>query len=189
MLTSTPCAMDFSLTGIPPNPGLRHELERLDVQAMRERLLALDPDPGSRPAEPRADDPRDRDSRIRGPPLRRLRTRTPPPWQPLRIGLAADLDVIDRRLDERSRRQVDEASSWRPGRTRRRSAADRGCFDWHRIRRSAGPHPRELTLGELPLAMPSRIDAMRAANYAGGAGPTRPLVRDRARPLPVSSAT
>jgi tRNA dimethylallyltransferase len=35
-----------------------------------------------------------------------LRTRTPPSWSALRIGLTASLEVIDRRLDERSRRQV-----------------------------------------------------------------------------------
>ena len=36
----------FSLTGVPPNPKLRAELETLDVSALRERLLELDPDPG-----------------------------------------------------------------------------------------------------------------------------------------------
>ena len=38
--------------------------------------------------------------------LRRLRTRTPPAWQAVRIGLSAPLEVIDRRLEERSRQQV-----------------------------------------------------------------------------------
>ena len=42
-----------------------------------------------------------------GPPLRRLRTRTPPAWHPLRIGLEASLDAIDSRLEARSRRQVE----------------------------------------------------------------------------------
>jgi len=97
----------FSLTGIPPDPILRAELERLQTSALRERLLAIDPDPGV-----------DLDNPVRivraieiveaaGPPLRRLRTRTPPPWSALRIGLNADLDVIDRRLADRSRRQVE----------------------------------------------------------------------------------
>src|ERR1700688_3411179 len=36
----------FSLTGVPPNPSLRAELERLEVSALREMLLSLDPDPG-----------------------------------------------------------------------------------------------------------------------------------------------
>jgi tRNA dimethylallyltransferase len=97
----------FSLTGIPPDQRLRAELEGLDLTVLRERLLALDPDPGV-----------DLQNRVRvvraievlqaaGPPLRRLRTRTPPSWRPLRIGLTADLAVIDRRLEERSRRQVE----------------------------------------------------------------------------------
>jgi tRNA dimethylallyltransferase len=44
---------------------------------------------------------------VAGPPLRGLRTRKPPPWEAVRIGLTAPLDVIDRRLGERSRRQVE----------------------------------------------------------------------------------
>ncbi len=97
----------FSLTGIPPNHRLREKLERLDTHALRERLLQIDPDPGV--------DVQNRVRLIRaleileaaGPPLRRLRTRTPPAWQPCRIGLTADLEVIDRRLEQRSRRQVE----------------------------------------------------------------------------------
>jgi tRNA dimethylallyltransferase len=36
-----------------------------------------------------------------------LRTHTPPAWNALRIGLTAPLDVIDSRLDQRSREQVE----------------------------------------------------------------------------------
>ena len=94
----------FSLAGVPPNPLLRAELEALDVTALRHRLLSLDPDPGVELQNPvrmiRAIEVLE----AAGPPLRRLRTRTPPPWEALRIGLAAPLDVIDRRLEERSRR-------------------------------------------------------------------------------------
>src|SRR5215831_7298761 len=97
----------FTLTGIPPNPELRAELDRLEVPELRARLLAMDPDPGV-----------DLQNRVRivraieiltaaGPPLRALRTRRPPDWHAVRIGLTADLDVIDRRLEERSRRQVE----------------------------------------------------------------------------------
>lgn len=97
----------FSLTGIPPNAELRAELDRLDPAALRDRLLALDPDPGV-----------DLHNTVRvvraieileaaGAPLRRLRTRTPPRWVPVRIGLTAELTTIDRRLDDRSRRQVE----------------------------------------------------------------------------------
>src|SRR2546423_14107220 len=68
----------FNLTGIPPNPSLRAELEALDVARLRAKLLAMDPDPGV-----------DLDNPVRmiraieileaaGPPLRNLRTRTPP---------------------------------------------------------------------------------------------------------------
>jgi tRNA dimethylallyltransferase len=97
----------FSLTGVPPNPVLRAQLYQMDAAALRERLLALDPDPGVDLQNPvrmvRAVEVLE----SAGPPLRRLRKRTPPPWNPLRVGLTADLDVIDRRLEERSRLQVE----------------------------------------------------------------------------------
>jgi tRNA dimethylallyltransferase len=97
----------FSLTGIPPNPELRDALEQLDLDSLRGRLLALDPDPGvdlmNRVRIVRAIEVLE----VAGPPLRRLRTRTPPPWQPRRIGLTASLEVIDHRLELRSREQVD----------------------------------------------------------------------------------
>jgi tRNA dimethylallyltransferase len=96
----------FSLTGVPPNAELRAELARLDIESLSERLLAMDPDPGV--------DLRNPVRVIRaievlgaaGPPLRSLRGRTPPQWRAIRIGLTADLEVIDRRLEERSRAQV-----------------------------------------------------------------------------------
>lgn len=97
----------FTLTGIPPNPALRAELEQLDIGTLQARLLALDPDPGVDLQNPvrviRALEILD----AAGPPLRRLRTRTPPSWKPVRIGLTASLDVIDARLEERSREQVE----------------------------------------------------------------------------------
>jgi tRNA dimethylallyltransferase len=97
----------FSLTGIPPDPSLRAELEALDVAALRDRLLAMDADPGVDLQNPVRMVRAIELLKAAGPPLRRLRTRTPPPWQPLRVGLTADLAVIDLRLDERSRRQVE----------------------------------------------------------------------------------
>jgi tRNA dimethylallyltransferase len=97
----------FSLTGVPPNPELRAELENLDVSALRQRVLALDEDPGVDLQNPvrmiRAIEVLE----AAGAPLKRLRTRTPPPWNSLRIGLTSSLDEIDSRLDERSRRQVE----------------------------------------------------------------------------------
>jgi tRNA dimethylallyltransferase len=96
----------FSLTGVPPNPGLRAELETLDPSALRERLLSIDADPGVDIQNPVRVIRAIEVLQVAGPPLRRLRTRTPPPWEPVRIGLTAPLAVIDSRLDERSLRQV-----------------------------------------------------------------------------------
>lgn len=97
----------FSLAGIPPNRELRAELEQLDVAELRTRMLALDPDPGVDDKNPVRMIRAIEILETAGPPLRRLRTRTPPRWKPLRIGLTADLDAIDRRLEERSRQQVE----------------------------------------------------------------------------------
>jgi tRNA dimethylallyltransferase len=97
----------FSLAGIPPNRELRAELEQLDVAELRTRMLALDLDPGVDDKNPVRMIRAIEILETAGPPLRRLRTRTPPRWKPLRIGLTADLDVIDRRLEERSRQQVE----------------------------------------------------------------------------------
>jgi len=97
----------FSLTGVPPNPELRAELETLDLRALRDRLLAMDGDPGVDLQNPVRMIRAIEVLQAAGLPLRRLRTRTPPSWQPVRIGLTASLEVIDRRLDERSRQQVE----------------------------------------------------------------------------------
>ena len=97
----------FSLTGVPPNPSLREELYRMDPAALASRLLAIDPDPGVDLQNPvrvvRAIEVLE----SAGPPLRRLRKRTPPAWNAVRVGLTADLDVIDKRLQDRSRQQVE----------------------------------------------------------------------------------
>jgi tRNA dimethylallyltransferase len=96
----------FTLTGVPPNPELRAQLNGMNGAALRERLLAMDPDPGVDLQNPvrmvRAIEVLE----SAGPPLRSLRTRTPPPWNAVRVGLTAELEVIDSRLEERSRRQV-----------------------------------------------------------------------------------
>jgi tRNA dimethylallyltransferase len=145
----------FSLTGVPPKAELREELEALDVATLRERLLAIDADPGV-----------DLDNPVRmiraievldeaGPPLRRLRTRTPPTaWRPVRIGLTAPPDVIDSRLDERSRKQVQRGLV-----AETRAALDSGVPESAPVLTGIGyaeamAHLRgELTLAELPLAM------------------------------------
>ena len=97
----------FSLTGVPPDPELRSELEGMDLDSLRARLLELDPDPGVDLRNPvrmvRAVEVLE----MAGAPLRRLRGRTPPPWRAIRIGLTAPLAVIDARIEERSRDQVE----------------------------------------------------------------------------------
>jgi tRNA dimethylallyltransferase len=97
----------FSLTGVPPNAELRAELATYDSSTLRERLLALDGDPGVDLQNPVRMIRAIEVLQAAGPPLRRLRTRTPPAWEAMRVGLTAPLDVIDRRLEERSRRQVE----------------------------------------------------------------------------------
>jgi tRNA dimethylallyltransferase len=97
----------FSLTGVPPDARLRAELEVLDPSELRERLLAIDADPGVDLQNPVRMIRAIEVLTLAGPPLQRLRTRTAPSWQPLRIGLTAALEVIDTRLAERSRRQVE----------------------------------------------------------------------------------
>jgi tRNA dimethylallyltransferase len=96
----------FSLTGIPPNRALRSDLEKLDAGGLRERLVAMDPDPGVDLQNPVRMIRAIEILEAAGPPLRRLRTRTPPAWEARRIGLLASLDVVDARLERRSREQV-----------------------------------------------------------------------------------
>jgi len=96
----------FTLTGIPPNLPLRAELDGVGVEGLRTRLLALDPDPGVDMQNPVRMVRAIEILLAAGPPLKRLRERTPPPWRTIRIGLTASLEVIDRRLAERSLRQV-----------------------------------------------------------------------------------
>jgi tRNA dimethylallyltransferase len=144
----------FSLTGVEPDPTLRAELETLNVAGLRARLLALDPDPGIDVQNPvrmiRAIEVLE----AAGPPLRRLRTRTPPPWNAMRIGLTAPLEVIDRRLDERSRRQVERGLV-----AETQAALDAGVPETASVLTGIGyaealAHIRgDLTLEELPKAM------------------------------------
>jgi tRNA dimethylallyltransferase len=144
----------FSLTGIPPNPELRAELQRLDVPALRERLLSLDRDPGVDLQNPVRMIRAIEIIQAAGPPLRRLRTKTPPSWDALRIGLTAPLDVIDRRLEERSRTQVARGLV-----EETRTALEAGVPATASVLSGIGyadtlAHIRgELTLEELPLAM------------------------------------
>ncbi len=144
----------FSLTGVPPNPALRAELEALDVTALSDRLLSLDPDPGVELQNPVRMIRAIEVLQTAGPPLRRLRTRTPPPWDALRIGLSAPLDVIDRRLEVRSREQVARGLV-----AETRSALEAGVPATAPVLTGIGYADTlvhingELTLEELPLAM------------------------------------
>src|SRR5207249_5884215 len=144
----------FNLTGIPPNPALRAELEDLEDGALRERLLAIGPDPGVDLKNPVRMIRAIEILEAAGPPLRALRTRTPPPWQALRIGLTAGLDVIDGRLDARSRQQVARGLV-----VETQAALDAGVPDTAAVLTGIGyaealAHIRgDLTLDQLPVAM------------------------------------
>ncbi len=144
----------FSLTGVPPNPSLRAELYQMDVAALRDMLLAIDPDPGVDLQNPvrlvRAIEV----LQSAGPPLRQLRKRTAPGWNSVRIGLTADTAVIDARLAERSRRQVDRGLV-----AETEDALNAGVPPTAPVLTGIGyaealAHIRgELTLEELPVAM------------------------------------
>jgi tRNA dimethylallyltransferase len=144
----------FSLTGVPPNDELRAELANLDASILRERLLALDTDPGVDLQNPVRMIRAIEVLQAAGAPLRRLRTRTPPSWTPVRIGLTAPLEVIDRRLDERSRQQVERGLV-----AETQTALDSGVPESAPVLTGIGyaealAHIHgELTLEELPLAM------------------------------------
>jgi tRNA dimethylallyltransferase len=144
----------FSLTGVPPNPELRAELEALDLPALRDRLLTMDGDPGVDLQNPVRMIRAIEILQVAGPPLRRLRTRTLPPWEALRIGLMAPLEVIDRRLEERSRQQVGRGLV-----AETRSALEAGVPTSAPVLTGIGYADTlvhingELTLEELPLAM------------------------------------
>ena len=144
----------FSLTGVPPNPELRAELETLDPSALRERLLSIDADPGVDIQNPVRVIRAIEVLQVAGPPLRRLRTRTPPPWEATRIGLTAPMDVIDRRLEERSRRQVERGLV-----AETQAALDAGVPESAQVLTGIGYAEAlafihgDLTIDELPLAM------------------------------------
>lgn len=144
----------FSLTGVPPNPELRAELQTLEPSALRERLLSTDADPGVDIHNPVRVIRAIEVLQVAGPPLRRLRTRTAPPWEALRIGLSAPLDVVDRRLEERSRRQVERGLV-----AETQAALDAGVPEGSQVLTGIGYAEAlafirgELTIDELPRAM------------------------------------
>ena len=144
----------FSLAGVPPDERLRRDLAQLEVAQLREKLLALDPDPGVDLQNPVRMVRAIEILRTTGPPLRSLRRRTPPAWEPVRIGLVADLSVIDRRLEERSHTQVERGLI-----AETQAALAAGVPDTAAVLTGIGyaealAHIRsELTLEELPMVM------------------------------------
>lgn len=97
----------FTLAGVPPRPERRAELEQRPVEELAALLHDLDPsadvDTRNRVRVVRAIEILE----VAGGPLSRLRERNPPPWDVIRIGLDAPLEVLDARLAERSRRQAE----------------------------------------------------------------------------------
>jgi tRNA dimethylallyltransferase len=144
----------FTLARVPPDAELRHELSRLDVTALRERLLGLDPDPGVDLQNPVRMVRAIEILETAGPPLRRLRERTPPPWEAVRVGLTADLAAIDHRLEARSQAQVNRGLV-----AETQAALDAGVPATAAVLTGIGyaealAHIRgELSLEELPAAM------------------------------------
>lgn len=106
MLWADALTEGFSLAGVPPRPQRRAELEQLTLEELAGLLHRLDPEAAVDTRNPvrliRAIEILE----VAGPPLARRRSRRPPAWKPVRIGLSADLPVIDQRLIERSREQL-----------------------------------------------------------------------------------
>jgi len=144
----------FTLTGVPPDPDLRAQLDQVGVGELRARLLELDPDPGVDLQNPVRMIRAIEVLSVAGPPLKRLRKRTAPGWTPVRIGLTADLDEVDQRLAARSRRQVERGLI-----AETQAALDSGVLASAPVLSGIGyaealAHIKgELTLEQLPLAM------------------------------------
>src|SRR5215472_11986173 len=91
-------AANAAMAGIAARPERRAELERLPIAELACMVRRLDPDARVDERNPvrlvRAIEVLE----VTGPPLAGSRTRRPPPWTPVRVGLTADLEVIDARL-------------------------------------------------------------------------------------------
>ncbi len=107
MLWADALARGFSLGDVPPRPERRAELERLTVAELAALARRLDPGLDVDLRNPvrliRAIEVLE----VAGPPLSRLRRWHPPPWRPVKIGLAVDLAVLDRWIEERVREQME----------------------------------------------------------------------------------
>jgi tRNA dimethylallyltransferase len=107
LLWADALARGFSLGDVPPRPERRAELERLSVAELAELARRLDPDLDIDLRNPARLVRAIEILEVAGPPLSRLRRRCPPPWTPIRIGLVTDLATLDRRIEERARRQLE----------------------------------------------------------------------------------
>jgi tRNA dimethylallyltransferase len=97
----------LSLGGVAPRPERRRELEGRSTDDLAEAVRRLDPEASL-----------DFQNRVRlvraievlevsGPPLSRLRTRRPPPWSAVRIGLEMPRELLFARIAERCLRQLE----------------------------------------------------------------------------------
>jgi tRNA dimethylallyltransferase len=96
----------FNLAGVPPDPDLRAELERLSTEELAGRVRELEPsvqiDFRNRRRLVRAIET----LRVTGSPLAQARRRAPPDWAALRVGLRLPAARLDEILRGRSERQV-----------------------------------------------------------------------------------
>jgi tRNA dimethylallyltransferase len=97
----------LTLAGVPPRPGRRAELDRLDTEELAALTRRLDPtaelDFANRVRLVRAIEVLE----VAGPPLSRLRSRVEPPWQGIRIGLQLPAVELHRRIADRCLRQLE----------------------------------------------------------------------------------
>lgn len=96
----------LTLGGVPPRPERRRELDRLSTDRLVTLLRELDPeaelDFANRVRLVRAIEVLE----VAGPPLKSLRTRVPPPWEAVRIGLRMDPEAHLERIRARCAEQL-----------------------------------------------------------------------------------
>lgn len=97
----------YDLAAVPPDPSRRAQLERLSVDQLAARLRELDPDAEVDLLNPARLVRAVEILEAAGPPLAARRSRRPPDWRPVRLGLEAPMDVIERRLRSRCVEQVE----------------------------------------------------------------------------------
>jgi tRNA dimethylallyltransferase len=96
----------YDLAAVPPNPARRAELARVGTEELADVLRRLDPDADVDVLNPARIVRAIEILEAVGPPLDARRRRQPPPWKPLRLGLEAPMEVVERRLQARCAEQV-----------------------------------------------------------------------------------